>query len=1038
MLFWDLSPRTVWKMTEKILKALLQLFAIIAKTERVGEVATSHHAVERFLSRQFTAQAVKEHMRVFELHVAAFHSSGGKSERSRKRTSVNSVKVLKICTEVNEELNHRQKFVVLVHLLELVHSRGELTEQERDFVSTVAETFNIEQSVFERCDAFVRSEAEVREDAPDLLYIDAAKGSGTGRAKHLHAHELDGEVRVLHVPGIALYLMRYLGRGEIRLSGKPVNPDQVYVLGNGASLRPAQGQPIYYSEILSRFFQDDGSDRIVLKADGIEYSFPNGRVGLHELHLAETSGKLIGIMGGSGSGKSTLLNILNGNLKPSKGTVTINGVDVHHQADQIRGVIGHIGQDDLLIEELTVYQNLYFNAKLCFGDQSELAINKRVLDLLQNLGLFESKDLKVGSALDKTISGGQRKRLNIALELIREPSVLFVDEPTSGLSSRDSENIMDLLKELALKGRIIFTVIHQPSSEIFKLFDRLLLMDQEGNPVYYGDPVDAVVYFKKVTGQADSEMGQCDACGNVNPEQIFNILEAKIVDEYGRETDQRRIGPEAWNEVFRAQMEVRVAKVPDETRIPKSTFKAPGKVEQMVVYFKRDVLSKLANRQYVLINLLEAPVLAFIMAFFLRYRSIGLGEEGSYVFRHNDNIPQYLFIAVIVSLFLGLSVAAEEIIRDRKILQREKFLSLSRTSYLLSKIGLLFLISAIQTLLFVLVGDLVLGMTGMGVQHWIVLFSTACFANVLGLNVSASFNSAKVIYMMIPVLIIPQLMFSGIIVRFDKLHPWFASEKSVPWIGNVMASRWAYEGLAVAQFVDNDYERIFYEYDRKMKTANWKKDLWVRELMERSAQVRRGLEKPDADPAEQAKNLALIQHELAKEVHGMQGLEFPQLERLAPGKVDADVLDELDRTLQVLTRHYRNVYREAERAKEERIAGMTATPELKSAYFQLLDRERNESLADFVTNRNDVNLITESRGELVQKSDPVYVRPREGGFFNAQFYAPVKRLFGHSIPTLWANVLLLWGMTLAFALTLKFDLFPWVIGQLDRSTSRGE
>jgi ABC-type multidrug transport system ATPase subunit len=235
--------------------------------------------------------------------------------------------------------------------------------------------------------------------------------------------------------------------------------------------------------------------------------FPNGRVGLHELHLAENSGKLIGIMGGSGSGKSTLLNVLNGNLRPSSGrspstasmcmrSPTASGGDRPREPGRPVDRGAHGFPEPLL---------------QCHGcasaDQDKSQVAKRVLGLLQSLGLYETKDLKVGSPLEKTISGGQRKRLNIALELIREPSVLFVDEPTSGLSSRDSENIMDLLKELALKGRIVFVVIHQPSSEIFKLFDRLLLMDQEGNPVYYGDPVDAVVYFKKVTGQADSESG---------------------------------------------------------------------------------------------------------------------------------------------------------------------------------------------------------------------------------------------------------------------------------------------------------------------------------------------------------------------------------------------------------------------------------------------------------------------------------------------------------------------------------------------------
>ncbi|MCB0770137.1 MAG: ATP-binding cassette domain-containing protein, partial [Flavobacteriales bacterium] len=702
-------------MSEKILKALLQLFAIIAKGDAVAEGARPDNAaiLERFLRKQFSPEMAASHMARYQAYVEAFHSSGGNSRTARKRTSLNSVKVLKICTQVNEELNQHQKFVVLVHLLEFIGSNDEVSLQESEFVSTVAETFNIGQEDFHHCRAFVDGERTVREDASHLLYIDAAVGSNMDNARHMHAHGLDGEMRVLHVPSVNLYVMRYSGSSEVLLNGQRMSSDSHYVLSNGSSVRPPHGVPIYYSDILSAFMNKSDRSRIVFKADAIEYAFPNGRVGLHELKLAETGGKLIGIMGGSGSGKSTLLNILNGNLKPSRGHVTINGIDVHSERDRIRGVIGHVSQDDLLIEELTVYQNLFYNAKLCFGDQNDEQVAERVLRMLQSLGLYETKDLKVGSPLEKTISGGQRKRLNIALELIREPSVLFVDEPTSGLSSRDSENIMDLLKELALKGRLVFVVIHQPSSDIFKLFDRLLLMDQEGHPVYYGDPVDAVVYFKRVTGQVNSEVGQCSACGNVNPEQIFNILEAKLVDEYGNETDQRRISPEAWNEVFRAQMDGRVAQVPEERSVPRSTFTVPDRLRQLKVYFKRDLLSKLANRQYVLINLVEAPALAFLMAFFLKFYRTGHGTTGAYIFRENDNIPQYLFISVIVALFLGLTVSAEEIIRDRKILQREKFLDLSWMSYLMSKIGILFLISGLQTLLFVLVGHAILGMEGL-------------------------------------------------------------------------------------------------------------------------------------------------------------------------------------------------------------------------------------------------------------------------------------------------------------------------------------
>lgn len=1012
-------------MSEKILKALLQLFAIIAKGDAVADGARPENAaiLERFLRKQFSSEMAASHMARYQAFVQAFHASGGQSRSGRKRTSLNSVKILKICTQVNEELNQHQKFVVLVHLLEFIRANDEVSDQEAEFVATVAETFNIGHEDFAHCRRFVDGEQNERPDAAHLLYIDAAMSNTMANSRHIHAHGLDGELRVLHVPSVNLYVMRYTGQGEVLLNGQRMASDSHYVLSNGSSVRPPEGAPIYYSDILSAFMTKGERSRIVFKADAIEYAFPNGRLGLHELKLAETGGKLIGIMGGSGSGKSTLLNILNGNLKPSRGHVTINGVDVHTERDRIRGVIGHVSQDDLLIEELTVYQNLFFNAKLCFGNQNDAQVGERVLRMLQTLGLYETRDLKVGSPLEKTISGGQRKRLNIALELIREPSVLFVDEPTSGLSSRDSENIMDLLKELALKGRLVFVVIHQPSSDIFKLFDRLLLMDQEGHPVYYGDPVDAVVYFKRVTGQVNSEVGQCNACGNVNPEQIFNILEAKLVDEYGNETDQRRISPEAWNEVFRAQMDGRVAQVPEERSIPKSTFAVPDRIRQLKVYFQRDLLSKLANRQYVLINLVEAPALAFLMAFFLKFYRTGHGTVGQYVFRQNDNIPQYLFIAVIVALFLGLTVSAEEIIRDRKILQREKFLDLSWLSYLLSKIGILFLISALQTFLFVAVGHAVLGIQGMHAQHWLLLFSTSCFANVLGLNVSASFNSAKVIYIMIPVLIIPQLLFSGIIVKFDKLHPWFASERSVPLLGNVMASRWAYEGLAVTQFMGNAYESGFYALDQRMKSANWKKDLWVRELENSIGSVRRAL-KGHTENVDVAYEVGVIRTELQKASEQINGYRFERIEELTAGAVSAEVLDDVEASLQVLTQHYRSVYKAAEAEKEQRIAAMTATPELRTTYFELLDSYRNESLADVVTNKNDVNVIVADRGELIQKSDPIYLEPVHSGFFGAQFYAPTKWIAGLRVPTLFANVLVLWGMALLLVATLYGELFP--------------
>jgi ABC-type multidrug transport system ATPase subunit len=1013
-------------MSERILNALLQLFAIIARfdPEQKGELC-GRDIVESFLRERLPMKYVKSELDTFDGYIEKYQKVSAIKNGKRKRTSVNSVKILRICTQINEELTQRQKVIVLIRLLEFIYANEEVTDLEHEFVNTVADTFNFNMEEFQLAKNFVGEQETELIESQNVMYITDSTDSGAGFGKHFLCEGLEGYIRVLRIPSVKLHFIKYKGEGSYNISGQVVYNDRFYVLNQGASIRGSKIKPIFYSDLIGTFLQDDSHEKIHFHADNIQYKFKRGNFGLRDVTLHEESGRLVGIMGASGSGKSTLLNVLNGNLKPSQGRITINGIDIHSESEQIEGLIGYVAQDDLLIDELTVFQNLYFNAKLCFGTKSSEEITATVEEMLTTLGLSETRDLKVGNPLDKTISGGQRKRLNIALELIREPAVLFVDEPTSGLSSRDSENIMDLLKELSLKGKLIFVVIHQPSSDIFKMFDKLLVLDNGGYPIYYGNPVNSLVYFKKMVDHINCDEAECTVCGNVQTEEVFNIIESKVVDEFGNLTHQRKITPLEWNKMYLENIthEELDSEAAQDT-IPKSSFMIPSKLKQFGVFVQRDVLSKLTNKQYVLINLLEAPVLALVLAFFMRF-FIPEGMGQNYVFRENENIPVYIFISVIVALFIGLTVSSEEIIRDKKIRKRESFLNLSKGSYLKSKIVIMLTISAIQMFLFVIIGNFILEIKGMTLPYWLILFSTCSFANLLGLNISSSFNSAKVIYILIPIIIIPQLLFSGIIVRFDKLNPIFASQDGVPWIGNIMASRWAYEAIAVTQYKWNEYEEEFFELEKRKKFSNWKKDYWITELKNRAAVVDRII----ANDGEitSSKELNLLKNEITKENEFLSGLQFDQVDLLTPERVTPEVLDDLQSYFNLLTEHYRRVYLKADKAKENSILAMTNTDEGNTEFQELVNNHKNDQLEIFATNRNDMNYIVEHNGQLIQKKDLIYLMPYNSNFFSAHFYAPAKNFFGTFIDTFVANLLVLWGMTILLIICLFFDVFPRTI-----------
>ncbi|MBP5667516.1 MAG: ATP-binding cassette domain-containing protein, partial [Salinivirgaceae bacterium] len=801
--------------------------------------------------------------------------------------------------------------------------------------------------------------------------------------------------------------------------------NRTYMLPKGSAIRSPRIGSIYYSDIVSKFINAMNAEKVVFTAKGVEFRFKGSKNGLHNFNFCEQGGELIGIMGGSGVGKSTLLNVLNGNLQPQSGEILINGYNIYTEKEKLNGVIGFVPQDDLLIEELTVYQNLYYSAKLCFSDYTEEQIDEAVNKVLEDLDLKATADLVVGNPLNKTISGGQRKRLNIALELIREPLVMFVDEPTSGLSSMDSEMVMDLLKEQTLKGKLVIVNIHQPSSVIFKMFDKLLIMDKGGYLVYYGNPVDSVVYFKTMSNHVNATESECYHCGNINPEQVLQILESKVVDEYGRTTHKRKTTPEEWAAMYEEHSKSKIKFDTEKQDLPKNNFCIPGMFKQFRIFCERNILSKLANRQYMLINFLEAPVLALILAYFTKYIAGEGGNPNIFVFSGNENLPIYLFMGVVVSIFIGLTVSAEEIIRDRQLLKRESFLNLSHVSYLNSKIAVLFVISAIQTLSFVLIGNTIMEIHGMTLAHWLILFTASCVSNMIGLNISAALDSVVTIYILIPFLIVPQLLFSGTMVKFDKLNKAISSYDVVPVIGDLMPSRWAYEAMAVKQFRDNEYMKNFFLIEQKKSEAAYIGSYLVPALNNKIAKL------ANADEETRNQIIGLLHTEVTKINDRTPKQQFEDIDLLTPEKYNDDVQENLTSFLDKTAKLYQQKQNKAISVLDREISSLAEELGGNKALVELKKNYTNEALSNFVLNRVDIEKIHDMGDHFIQVSDPVYKEP-ESRCGRAHFYAPFKQIGNLQIDTFWFNIIVMWIMNGLLYVLLVCDGLRWTITKFSK------
>lgn len=783
------------------------------------------------------------------------------------------------------------------------------------------------------------------------------------------------------------------GSLEVLRSSRPIFIGEIPVrdrisLDDGATITLGEGQYLrcHFSD---RIIEEEKNVIRQMEVRELAHRFDSKDTALDGISLIARRGEMICVMGPSGCGKSTLLRVLAGQLKTRGGEVLMNGLSLYGNLPNLTPYIAYIPQEDAFDPLLKVQENLDFSVAIRCPHLKEEERRKRVEAKLAELGLADMRKRLAGTPEQKFLSGGERKRLNAGLDMIGISDVYLFDEPTSGLSSKDSEHVLEIIRSLA-RNKIVMVSIHQPSMRLLQTFDKALLLDKGGKMAYFGTPQGLLEYFWKAyndeTGQREAEMP-----GNITPDFVFDVLETPLRDISGdiiqeRSADghmvaARRFPPNFWRDRYQSHLLLesmaKVQAMPGATNVisrpredshstarsrtvpkpPKHTLR-----EESILFYtnlKRAFLSKLRNRTNLLTTLLEAPLLAFLISGVLKY-----SEEANYTFATAFHVPTYLFMSLVVAMFLGLTNSADEIIRDRHLLNRERNHNLRTFYYLCGKVISLSAFALVQCVIYLIIGNGVLEIRDMFWVHLWWMFITALTGACMGLLISTVVGDNRTAINAIPLLLIPQIILGGALIKYEEMNKnldfvysvtrWMEragmteesepSKLKVPFICQFMPLRWSYEAMLISQAKLNP-----------LTAAQDQLETRIQELVDLPKEIKMTKDQQrDLDTAKQA--LAVVSGLYAK---------------------NADEAVELLNEVRSATIH-----------------GQLDAKLLKRA----LEQQDGVSAEEVYVNRKVLDLVTKAE---MERED--YRRKRSPNVF----FGTSKRYFGTEFSTLWINGLVM-------------------------------
>ncbi|MCB8998821.1 MAG: ATP-binding cassette domain-containing protein [Bacteroidales bacterium] len=722
--------------------------------------------------------------------------------------------------KAQQNLFLKERFLIILALLEFSEMFFPSNPEYKEEIARLARNLNLDDEDYEEAISFISKTYDKK--SPDLLILEADQNQeDTLEGKWIEGHEnetgeeesrdifqrIHGRIIFRFFTKFNLLAFKYEGNRKLFLNQKIVFPAFFYSLNYQDQLCFEGLAPIQSSEIARHFKISGNSQKISLKAVDLEFSYGKKQSSVKPFSIYEESGNFIGIIGNNGVGKSTILKLIAGHLLPTRGKIYINDTDLIKDNFRIQSVIGFVSQEDMIFPELSIYENLLFQARLSLGNLSSKLIKERVENIIRKFDLQEIRNFRVQELNNRNLTEYMRKCINLGIEMLRNPMILCLDEALTGLPYSDAKRLMSLLKEEVFAGTLVIMTVNLPTLEIFRFFDSIWLIDHDGYMIYSGEPKSTYSYLNE-TGLIPFHLREKHP-DEISPEEIINLIETRKIDPDGKIGEERLIKPEIWYQAYRKKLNAENIPVTKKQKAaPVSVSGIPGIERQILIYFHRNLLQFFSGWRNSLIFLVGMPLIGILLSVVLRNVSAPYFLPGE-----NQFLPLYLFFLVNYMMFAGMLTAAEAIYRERKNLFRDYQDNLSHFSYITSKVLFILILSLIQILLINLSSNAILEIKGLELKYIAVLFAVSSFAVLLSLNLSSAVRNLSSLYLLIPFILIPCMTLTGYLIPFDNYNKFRPADKKIPLVADLIPTRWAYEALVVSHFKDNPFNRNYFRIE---------------------------------------------------------------------------------------------------------------------------------------------------------------------------------------------------------------------------------